>query len=113
MAGKSPTGYGYVYDESRVHRLVHRVSYELSIGPIPGGLEIDHLCRERSCANPEHLEAVTRRENVLRSDSVAAHRARQTHCVHGHEFTAQNTYRHQGRRYCRACRSRRDAARRR
>jgi len=54
----------------------HRVMYELRVGPIPGGLEIDHLCRNRRCCNPAHLEAVTRRENVMRGDAPALLRAR-------------------------------------
>jgi hypothetical protein len=68
------------------------------------GLVIDHLCRVPLCVNPEHLEPVTLRENILRGESLSARRARQTHCKHGHEFTAANTYvTVKGQRYCRAC----------
>lgn len=82
----------------------HRWSYERFIGPIPFGLGLDHLCRNTKCVNPRHLEPVTQRENVRRGCSLAAERARQTHCIHGHAFDAANTYvRANGRRRCRAC----------
>ena len=69
----------------------HRWSYERWAGPIPEGLWIDHLCRVTMCVNPEHLEPVTPRENILRGEGVAAKEARQTHCKKGHEFTPENT----------------------
>lgn len=72
-------------------RKAHRVAYELCVGPIPDGLQLDHLCRNPSCVNPAHLEPVTNRENGLRGVSVAARNAAKTHCVNGHEFTAENT----------------------
>lgn len=85
----------------------HRWAYLAAKGPIPAGLEIDHLCNVPACINPAHLEAVTHAEN-LRRRSV-----RQTHCVHGHEYTEENTRRTpSGWRYCFACRvARRLAAR--
>lgn len=73
----------------------HRVMYEWLIGPIPDGLVIDHLCRNRACVNPAHMEPVTRGENVKRGVAAEATRARlaaQTHCKRGHEFTPENTY---------------------
>lgn len=69
----------------------HRTFYEKFKGEIPAGLTIDHLCRVRNCVNPDHLEAVTLRENILRSDGPTAINARKTHCKHGHEFNAENT----------------------
>ena len=91
--------------------LGHRWSYQNWIGPIPDGLTLDHLCRNRGCVNPAHLEPVSSRENVLRSPTAPpAVNARKTHCIHGHEFTFENTYMHKGRRGCRVCRS--DADRR-
>ena len=91
-------GYGRVRRYSRnaegqTNFTAHRVAYELAIGPIPKGLEPDHLCRVRNCANPAHLELVTHKINCLRGVSFAAQHARQTHCVNGHEFTPENTAR--------------------
>ncbi len=81
-------------------------SYLLHKGTLPAKNEPDHLCRIRACVNPEHLEAVTRRINLLRGDTIAARKAAQTHCEHGHEFTEENVYRTKdGTRNCRKCRS--------
>jgi hypothetical protein len=82
----------------------HRYSYMLWIGPIAEGLELDHLCRHRDCVNPAHLEAVTHRVNVLRSQAPPARQARQTHCKNGHPFNGDNLIIDSlGRRVCRAC----------
>lgn len=85
--------------------LAHRWSYEHHKGPIPDGLEVDHLCRNRRCVNPDHLEAVTHRINTLRGTAPTAVNAARTHCVNGHEFTTDNTYitPSRGRRECRTC----------
>ena len=97
------------------HEWVHRTAYVEAYGPIPDGHEIDHLCHDpetctevpcphRRCKEPTHLEAVTHRENVLRSGNFAALKARQTHCIHGHRFTPANTIiRSNGTRRCREC----------
>lgn len=82
----------------------HRVAYELVIGPITEGLELDHLCRNRLCVNPAHLEPVTHRENGLRGSGPVGTNSRKTHCKRGHPFDEANTYlTKQGARYCRAC----------
>lgn len=88
----------------------HRWSYEHFVGPIPDGFQIDHLCRNRKCVNPEHLEAVTPRENVLRSLNPPAMNAKKTHCLHGHPFDAENTVRSGNRRICKTCRRARNLA---
>lgn len=80
----------------------HRLVYELLVGPIPAGLQIDHLCRVRNCVNPAHMEPVTLAENVRRGTSGAINRTK-THCPKGHEYTADNTYTHKGKRACKAC----------
>ena len=82
----------------------HRVMYELFRGKIPDGLTIDHLCRNTRCVNPDHLEAVTMRVNVLRGFSPWAKNARKTHCLRGHELLGENLYLNPaGSRVCRTC----------
>lgn len=102
-----PRGYAKIWDEDiREKQYAHIVAYELWIGPIPEGLQIDHLCRVRDCFNPDHLEAVTHRENLLRGDTVVALNAVKTHCIHGHFFDESNTYIDKyGKRHCRKCRA--------
>lgn len=74
--------------------MAHRVAFELWVGEIPPGLVLDHTCRVRHCVAPEHLEAVTQVENVLRSRGLPAIHAAKTHCHRGHAFDEQNTYRY-------------------
>lgn len=103
-AGKTH-GYG-ITSLGRDSRGAHRIAYELVVGLLPDGLTLDHLCRNRGCVNPAHLEPVTNRENVLRGVGIPAEFAKRTHCSKGHPFTADNLmppkpYRHG--RHCRIC----------
>ena len=91
-------GYGRL-TVNRTYIYAHRFSYELHKGAIPTGLVIDHLCRNTSCVNPDHLEAVTTKENVLRGVGPAARAARKTHCKRGHLLGAVDRF---GRRSCHA-----------
>ncbi len=104
---KRADGYGlFGYTEGhKWHRVyAHRFSYELFVGPIPAGLVIDHLCRNPSCVNPEHLEPVPHEVNIARGFSPWAVNARKTHCKRGHEFTLENTWVNtKGHRVCRTC----------
>jgi hypothetical protein len=86
----------------------HRVSYEWAKGPIPDGMELDHLCRNPACVNPDHLEAVTHGANLHRSDSVTGKRSAKTECPRGHPYDEANTYIYTDRkgyphRQCRTC----------
>ncbi len=109
------TGYGSVWSGERTMK-AHRYVYETLRGPVPHGLDLDHLCRVRSCVNPAHLEPVTRGENLRRSPTKGAQRGnlrngapksqhlRQA-CGRGHAYTPENTIaRAHGQRWCRTCR---------
>ena len=97
-------GYGYMtgrWPDGAPHAFrAHRIAYQALVGPIPDGLQLDHLCRNRSCCNPAHLEPVTGRTNVLRGDTVTARNAAKTHCARGHVFDAIDC---DGARFCRVC----------
>jgi hypothetical protein len=100
-------GYGSYRHNNRLTQ-AHRAAYTVLVGPIPGtspaGLTVDHLCRNRSCVNPAHMELVSRGENTMRGDSLTAKNKQKTHCSRGHEYTLANTYLpSDGKRYCRAC----------
>jgi len=118
------TGYGLFGADRRVF-YAHRYSYELQFGPVPAGLQVDHVChnqdeeclggsscRHRRCVNPVHLEAVTHRENGRRGKSVWGVNSRKTHCPRGHPYDEANTYINPaGARTCRQCSSAREAKR--
>jgi hypothetical protein len=99
---KTHNGYGQVGFDGKV-RLVHKVLYEDIFGPVPNGLQLDHLCRRRSCGNPFHLEAVTLQENVTRGEAGINMRIK-THCPYGHEYSTQNLINtSSGFRRCKVC----------
>jgi len=94
----------YFHDGNRWRqRAAHRLIYEVKVGAIPDGKVLDHLCRRRNCVNWVHLEPVSIRTNVLRGVGTPAQRFKQTHCVNGHEFTPENTYRSPSRPGSRSC----------
>ena len=108
LAGSLDGGYGVFHVVSLGSVKAHRMSYELLIGPIPEGLQLDHLRRNRGCVNPAHLDPVPNDINFRRGQSVSALNATKTHCIRGHEFTAENTMwrptrRGTTERRCRAC----------
>ena len=106
IGATSANGYG-VTSAGNGNRLVgaHRRVYELLVGPIPEGLQLDHLCRVRNCVNPAHLEPVTPSVNQQRMGAV------KTACPKGHGYDAANTYMYRGRRNCRRCHADRQLAR--
>ena len=123
-----PNGYGKLTIPGSRSNLAHRLMYEELVGPIPKGLDIDHLCRNRACVNPEHMEPVTRQINLSRSPIIrqmlaaktaaAAEREAQrrakllanpkhnrykTHCPSGHPYDEENTRWYRNSRRCKAC----------
>jgi hypothetical protein len=100
------TGYARQVVKSLKINYAHRVAWlVLARRKIPTGKQIDHLCRNRRCVNPNHMEAVTSRENTMRGENFCAKQVQQTHCKYGHPFDKKNTYvnptNHE--RHCRMC----------
>ena len=107
IGARRAAGYGQFWD-GRTMAGAHRVAFANLRGPIPAGLELDHLCRNRWCVNPDHLEPVTHQENMYRSDAgehLAAANLAKTHCPQGHAYDERNTYvmPSTGSRFCREC----------
>lgn len=100
-------------ENGKLSNTAHRLAYTALVGPIPDGLVLDHLCRNRRCVNPAHLEVVTQRVNILRGEGQAAANATKTHCPKGHPYTVENTWvSRTGSRTCRACKTEASIARR-
>jgi len=115
-AGLNGNGYGQFHDAKppTESTLAHRRSYTRLVGPVPEGLELDHLCRVRHCVNPSHLEPVTGRTNKLRGNGYGARAARKTHCPQGHRLAGANLREYglkRGFRLCRLCHRDRENAR--
>ncbi len=109
LASHDDNGYAWFYGKNNHKQWMFRaprVVYSWFVGSIPAGLEIDHLCRNRGCVNPTHLEVVSHAENMRRSGQA------KTHCKYGHEYTPENTRRDsKGRRSCKTCAVARDRLR--
>src|SRR5215475_10040875 len=101
---KTPLGYAVLRMPDGRNGYVHRIVYRILIGPIPTGSELDHLCRNPGCLNPDHLEPVSHRTNITRGK--AAIKAARTHCRRGHRLSADSVFtRADGARCCRQCRA--------
>jgi hypothetical protein len=101
-AGLNSCGYGN-FHVGELAFGAHRIAYQLVIGEIPDGKQLDHLCRIRTCVNPTHVEPVTTQENTRRGES-GRNMARKTHCPQGHPYEGDNLILYRGFRICRACR---------
>lgn len=98
-----PNGYGQMWNGRRPEQ-AHRIAYRIAYGDIPRDTEIDHKCRNRACINPEHLQAITHKQNMHLSETVMGLNHRKTHCIRGHELKGDNLrLEPDGRRQCRAC----------
>jgi len=104
-------GYRRVYRRGGGDDLMHRAAYTRFRGPIPAGLDLDHLCRNRGCCNPDHLQPVTRRENLVRGETVIAVNVAKTHCPKGHPYDYQSPGGSRGCKSCNAEAKRREYAR--
>lgn len=107
-AYRNSNGYGRFKPGTGMNMaLSHRWAYEFHVGPIPPGMVIDHLCRNTSCVNPAHLEAVTQRTNIQRGRGNGS----KTHCPHGHPYSGSNLRIYRGARVCVSCQERKNRAR--
>ena len=105
------SGYGLFSVGHARHTTAHRWLYQQLHGPLAAAVDLDHLCRNRWCVRPSHVEPVTRRENLLRGETLPAGNVRKTHCPQGHPYDEENTYEYRGARQCLSCRRARDSAR--
>ena len=106
QGGKNTSGYGEFRSAAGPMVRAHRLAYEWQIGAIPEGYDLHHTCENRLCVNPAHLMPVTKRDHtaLFNQNCPSFFRRQQTHCVHGHEFTPENTRRNRfGYRQCREC----------
>lgn len=114
VASRDKSGYGYIAKPGGGNALAHRWSYEFLVGEIPEGYHVDHLCRNTSCVNPDHLEPVPQAENKLRGYGFGGKNARKTHCPQRHEYNDENTYifPRTGHRQCLVCKKSRESSKR-
>ena len=97
------SGYGQFKLTHTKNVRAHKFAYEVNRGKVPEGLTLDHLCRNRKCVNPNHLEPVTQKENLMRGNSIQAMNSKKTHCNKGHSLSGDNLYIHNNKRYCKIC----------
>lgn len=96
-------GYGAFWYQRKVAK-AYRAAYEMFVGPVPEGMQLDHLCRNRACVNPAHLEPVSQQVNIARGASPSAISVRTNACSRGHDLSSAAVRRPDGRRYCGECR---------
>jgi hypothetical protein len=111
VASKFHAGYGKFRWNGKA-TTAHKMAWTALVGPVPAGLELDHLCRNRGCCNPAHLEPVTHRENTLRGETLAALHASRTHCPSGHPYDVDNLRARKTGRDCKTCHRDREYRRR-